>query len=143
MLNYLNQGKNEKKNQHTYFQEETDFCIPLTIKFFPKGDALTTKNMNMLHSSFWSQENKCCSCLDFTRDKLAITKQNREGYLLIAQCVGTKRTNKQTKNPGTTGLLGISAKVLEKTPQPFALEKKDFFVHCRHWCIIFIADPLV
>lgn len=46
----------------------------------------------------------------------------------MAYCAGTKKQNKT----GTTGLLGVPYKVLEKIPQTFAVKKKGLFVHDRH-----------
>lgn len=140
MLNYLNQEKkNGRKNQHIYFQEESDLYTPLTIKnVFPKEKYLSWKTRICywtVCTSSWSQEKADVAAA------LILQPQNREWYQLKAQCVGTKKTNK--KKPRNNMSIRDPWQGLEKAPQLFILKMKDFFVYCRHWCVIFIADPPV
>lgn len=74
--------------------------------------------LNCLYFILESRKDRCHSCLDFTRNTIAITTKTEECTWLMAQWVDTQTT-------GTTGQLGVPDKVLEKTPHLFSLEKKE------------------
>lgn len=62
------------------FLRGSNFCTRVTIKIFPQ-EVTTMENMDTLLLHFiLESRSKCCSYLDFA-NTLAITEENKEGYL--------------------------------------------------------------
>lgn len=139
MLNYLNQEKNMEGKTSIFISKRKVMFIhhsPSKI-FFPKEKYLSWKTWICywtVCTPSWSQEKADVAAA------LILQPQNREWYQLKAQCVGTK---KQTKKPRNNMSIRNPWQGLEKAPPLFILKMKDFFVYCRHWCVIFIPDPPV